>query len=61
MKGTLLLCEKCGEKFQKPSLWAKVFGGEITDMILVDPAPSLLSIFKKDRCPKCRSTKLRKI
>lgn len=56
-----LICEKCGEKFLKPSLWAKVFGGEITDIILVDPAPSPLSIFKKDRCSKCGSTKLRKI
>lgn len=58
---TYLICERCGEKFLKSSFLAKVFGGALTDIIFVDPAPKPVSVFRKDRCPKCGSTKLKKV
>ena len=61
MGNIMLQCEKCGVKFPKPSLWAKVLGGHLTDIILVDSAPSPVSVFRKERCPKCGSTKLKKV
>ena len=61
MGNNMLQCEKCGVKFPKPSLWAKVFGRGLTDIIFVDPAPSPVSVCRKDRCPKCGSAKLKKV
>lgn len=53
-----LQCKKCGYKFPKSTVLSRMLGGEI----LVDPAPSPFSfIFRKERCPKCGSSSLKKI
>ena len=61
MINIILQCEMCGEKFPKTPLWAKIIVGGLTDIIFVDPAPSPVSVFRKERCPKCGSTKLKKV
>ena len=55
------ICEKCEHQFHHIPVM-----GNMTELgVLVDPAPTygtfLKSLFKRPACPKCKSSKVRKI
>lgn len=50
-------CEGCGQIFD----FVPVISNIPKPTIMIDPAPSLTSLFKRPSCPQCGSKNLKKI
>ncbi len=60
MKSRRYTCSNCGEVFSYSAL-GSLMAVLTKGPVCIDPAPSILNIFDKPRCPKCNSQNLEKI